>query len=155
MIKRQREVEIRRQKEKEREQEKTNRWIEEYRKKNKKERKKREEQKRVDEEWRSIENMRRREEKKAEKEWRYQEIRERRREENRQKAIEERKCFGCRGFGHMASNCRNVGKEEPVSVSSNKFEVLKVRVMQKGGGSSKEMAKDRREILRKEKAKRG
>jgi len=99
--------------------------------------------------------MRRREEKRAEKEWRYQEIRERRREENRQKAMEERKCFGYRRFGHMASNCRNVGKEELVLVSLNKFEVLKVRVMQRGKGSGKEMAKDRREILRKEKAKKG
>ena len=55
----------------------------------------------------------------------------------------------------MASNCRNVGKEELVSVSLNRFEILKVRVMQRGEGSSKEMAKDRREILREEKAKRG
>ena len=55
----------------------------------------------------------------------------------------------------MASNCRNMGKEEPMQVSSNRFEVLKVRVMQKGEGSGKEMAKDRREILREEKAKRG
>ena len=129
--------------------------MEECRRKNEKEREEREEQKRVDEEWRSIENIRRRKEKRAEKEWRYQEMRERRREENRQKAMKERKCFGCGGFGHMASNCRNVGKKEPVSVSSNRFEVLKAKVMQRGKGSGKEMAKDKREILREEKAKRG
>ena len=81
-------------------------------------------------------------------------MRERKREENRQRAIEKRKCFGCRGFGHMASHCRNGGKGEPVPVSSNRFEVLKVRVMQREKGSSKEVAKDRREILREEKAKR-
>ena len=55
----------------------------------------------------------------------------------------------------MASHCRNRGGEELVQVSSNRFEVLKVRVMQRGEGSSKEMVKDRREILREEKAKRG
>jgi len=99
--------------------------------------------------------MKKREEKKVEKEWRYQEMRERKREENRQRAIEERKCFGCGGFGHIASHCRNVRKEELVQVSSNRFEVLKVRVMQRGEGSSKEVANDRREILREEKAKRG
>jgi len=98
--------------------------------------------------------MKRREEKKAEKEWRYQEMRERKREENRQRAIEERKCFGCRRFSHMASHCRNGGKGKPVPVSPNRFEVLNVRVMQRGEESSKEMAKDRREILREEKAKR-
>ena len=54
----------------------------------------------------------------------------------------------------MASHCRNGGKGKPVLVSSNRFEVLKVRVMQRGEGSSKEVAKDRREILREEKAKR-
>jgi len=40
-------------------------------------------------------------------------------------------------------------------VSSNRFEVLKVRVMQRGEGSSKEVAKDKKEILREERAKRG
>ena len=81
-------------------------------------------------------------------------MRERKREENRQRAMEERKCFGCGGFGHMASHYRNEGKEEPVLVSSNRFEVLKVRVMQRGEGSGKEVAKDRRKILREEKTKR-
>ena len=55
----------------------------------------------------------------------------------------------------MASHCRNREGEEPMLVSSNKFEVLKVRVMQKGEGSGKEVGKDRREILREGKAKRG
>jgi len=54
---------------------------------------------------------------------------ERRREERRQIAMEERKCFACRGFGHMAYSCRNMGKERLVLVLSNKFEVLKDRVM--------------------------
>ena len=95
------------------------------------------------------------EERKIEKEWKQQKIRKRRREENRQRVMEERKCFGCGGFGHMASHCRNMEKEEPMPVSSNKFEALKVRVMQRGEGSGKEIVKDRREILRKEKVKRG
>jgi len=99
--------------------------------------------------------MRMKEERKAEKEWRQQEIREARREENRRRAMEERKCFGCGGFGHMASNCRNMGKEEPMPVSSNRFEVLKVRVMQRREESGNEIMKNRREILREEKVKRG
>ena len=123
-------------------------WMEECRKRNEKEKEEREERKRVDKEWRRIENMRRREEKRVEKEWRYQERREKKREDNRQRAMEERKCFGCGGFGHMASYCRK-------PVFPNRFEILKVRVMQRGEGSGKEMAKDRREILREEKAKRG
>ena len=69
--------------------------------------------------------------------------------------MEERKCFGCGEFGHIASYCRNGEKEEPVLVSPNRVEVLKVRVMQRGEGSCKERVKDRREILREEKAKRG
>jgi len=36
---------------------------------------------------------------------------ERRREENRQRAIEERKCFVCGGFGHMAYSYRNMEEE--------------------------------------------
>jgi len=129
--------------------------MEECRKRNEKKREKREKQKRVEKEWRKIESIRKREEKKAEKEWRYQEIKERRREENRQKVMEEKKCFGCGGFGHMASHCRNIGIEELTQVSPNRFEVLKVKVMQRGEESGKEMAKDRREILREEKTKRG
>ena len=78
---------------------------------------------------------------------------ERRREENRQRAMEERKCFACGKFGHMAYNCKNMGEEELTQVSSNRFEVLKVRVMQRGEGRGKEVAKDRREILREEKTK--
>ena len=54
----------------------------------------------------------------------------------------------------MASYCRNRGGEEPMPVSSNRFEVLKVRVMQRGEESGKEVVKDRRDILREEKAKR-
>ena len=69
--------------------------------------------------------------------------------------MEERKCFGCRNFGHVAHYCRNVGEERLIQMSSNRFKVLKVRVMQRGEGSGKEVAKDRKEILREEKAKRG
>jgi len=43
--------------------------------------------------------------------------------------MEERKGFACGGFGHMAYSCRNVEKEGPVQVPSNRFKVLKVRVM--------------------------
>ena len=68
--------------------------------------------------------------------------------------MEERKCFGCRGFGHVARHCRNMREEEPTQVFSNRFEVLKVRVMQRGEGSGKEVAKDKKEVLREEKEKR-
>ena len=138
----------------EKDEEETNKWIEECRKRNKKEREEKEEKKRIDKEWRKIEKMRMKEERKAEKEWRQQEIREARREENRRKVMEERKCFGCRDFGYIASHYRNREGEEPVQVSSNRFEVLKVRMMQRGKGSGKEVVKVRREILREEKAKR-
>ena len=154
--KKRRQIEIRRrEEERTREQEEMDKWIEECRKRNEKEKEEREEQRRVDEEWRKIESMKKREERRAKKEWRYQEIKERMREVNRQKAIEERKCFGYGGFGYMASYCRKVGAEEPTSVFPNRFEVLKIRVMQRREGSGKEVTKDRKEILREEKAKRG
>jgi len=54
---------------------------------------------------------------------------ERRRKENRQRAMEERKCFVCGGFGHITYYCKNMWEERLVQVSSNKFEVLKDRVI--------------------------
>ena len=154
-IKRQKEGEIRKREEKRaREEEEEDRWRKESYERNEREREEREEQKRVEEEWRQIEKMRIKEERRTEKEWKCQEELERRREERRQIAIEERKCFAYGGFRHMAYSCRNVRKEGPAQVLSNRFEVLKVRVMQKGEGSGKEVAKDRKEILREERAKR-
>ena len=50
--------------------------------------------------------------------------------------------------------CRNAEKEELTQVSSNRFEVLKVRVMQREEESSKKVAKDKKKILREERAKR-
>jgi len=78
----------------------------------------------------------------------------RRREENRQRAMEERKCFVCGGFEHIACYCRNIEKEGSVQMLSNRFEVLKNKVMQRGEGSESEVGKDRKMILREEKAKR-
>ena len=118
------------------------------------EREEKEERRRIDDKWKSIEKMRVWEERRAEKEWKQQEIRERRREENRQRAMKERKCFGCGRFGHMASHCRKIGAEKSVPMSSNRFEVLKARVIQRGEESGKEVTKDRKEILREERAKR-
>ena len=79
----------------------------------------------------------------------------RRREENRQRVIEERKCFGCKGFGHVAHHCRNMGEEGPTLVLSNKFEVLKDRIIQRGEGGGGEVRKDKKEILKEERAKKG
>ena len=146
-----------RRRQEEREQERREyeeRWEEEEQRRQKK-KEEVEERKRVDEEWRKVEEMRVQEERRAEKEWRRQEMWERRRKKNRQKAIEERKCFACGRFGYMAYNCRNMGEEKLTQVSLNRFEMLKVRVMQKGEGSGKEVAKNRKEILREERAKKG
>jgi len=93
------------------------------------------------------------EKKKAEREKKIDEAKKRK-EEKRKRAIRERRCFVCRIFGHMAHYCRNRGeKEGPVQVPSNKFEVLRDRVIQRGKESGKEVVKDRREILKEEKAK--
>jgi len=43
----------------------------------------------------------------------------------------ERECWGCKGFRHLAQNCRNKkGKEKRETAPQNKFEVLSSRVMQ-------------------------
>jgi len=40
--------------------------------------------------------------------------------------MEERKCFECGEFEHIACYCKNMEKGELVQISSNKFEVLNV-----------------------------
>jgi len=80
---------------------------------------------------------------------------EKRREENRQRVIKERKYFGCGGFGHIVHHCRNRKEEESVQMLSNKFEMLRSKVMQRGEESGRKAVKDRREILREERARRG
>ena len=95
------------------------------------------------------------EKKKTEKEKRIEEVKKRK-EEKRRRAIRERRCFVCGIFGHMARYCRNrEEKKGSTQMPLNKFEVLKDRVMQKGEGSGKEIGKDRREILREEREKKG
>ena len=39
---------------------------------------------------------------------------ERRKEKNKQRAMKERKCFGCGGFRHIACHCRNIGEKGSV-----------------------------------------
>jgi len=68
----------------------------------------------------------------------------------------ERKCFVCGGFGHITHNCKNMenrGEEGSILMPSNKFEVLKSRVMNVGEGSGREIEKDRKTILREERLK--
>ena len=57
------------------------------------------------------------------------------------------KCFRYRGFGHIIHNCRNMGKKILLPILSNKFEVLKSRVMQKGEESKNEVGKDKKEEI--------
>ena len=68
----------------------------------------------------------------------------------------ERKCFVCGDFEHIAHNCRNTKSEKEkgsTPMLSNKFEVLRSRVINVGiSGKSKE-EKYRRTILRKERQK--
>jgi len=43
---------------------------------------------------------------------------------------EERKCWGCKQFSHLAKDCRNKGgKEEKKKKATNRFEALASRVM--------------------------
>jgi len=45
----------------------------------------------------------------------------------------EKLCRSCKGFGHLAQNCRNRKEgEKGIEMPQNKFEVLKSRVMQCG-----------------------
>ena len=93
------------------------------------------------------------EKKKMDREKKIEEIRKKK-EEKRRRAIRERRCFVCGIFGHMACYCRNRGeKKGSTQMPSNKFEVLKDRVMQRGERSGKETVKERREILREEREK--
>ena len=69
--------------------------------------------------------------------------------------MEERKCFVCGYFGHITCYCRNIEKEGSVQMPSNRFEVLRDRVMQGEEGSGSEAVKGRKEILREERAKKG
>ena len=53
----------------------------------------------------------------------------------------------------MACHCRNIEKEGSVHMLSNRFEMLRDKVMQKGEGSGRQVARERKEILREERAK--
>jgi len=67
----------------------------------------------------------------------------------------ERKCFVCEGFGYITCNCRNRGEGRLILMPSNKFEVLKSRVMNIGEESGREIGKDRKTILREKKIEEG
>jgi len=69
--------------------------------------------------------------------------------------IQESKCFGCRDFGHITCNCRNVKRRRKKGLTlilSNKFEVLTSRVMNVGILSGGKVRKKRKLILREEKS---
>ena len=70
--------------------------------------------------------------------------------------MQERKCFGYRGFGYIIHNYRNMEsrrEEESTQIPSNKFEVLISRVMNMRVPSRGKLRKDRKTILREEKLK--
>ena len=77
----------------------------------------------------------------------------RRREENRQRAMEERMCFICGGFGYIVHYYRNIEEKVSIPILSNRFKVLKNRVMNREEGSRSEVEKDRKTILKEEKLK--
>jgi len=66
------------------------------------------------------------------------------------------KYFVCGGFEHIIHNCRNVEKrqeKEPIQRSLNKFELFKDSVMNIGENSGRKIKKDRKIVLREERAK--
>ena len=70
--------------------------------------------------------------------------------------MQEKECFGCGGWGHIVRSCRIKEQREVATLqSSNKFEVLRSRVMDVGVLSRREVKKDRRMTLRKERSKKG
>ena len=82
------------------------------------------------------------------------EIKKNKKEERRKRVIRERRCFVCGIFGYIAHYCRNRKEDKGlVQVPKNRFEVLRDRVMERGERSGKEIVKERREILKKEKIK--
>ena len=83
------------------------------------------------------------------------EIRKKKKEEKRKRVIRERRCFVCGIFGHMAHYYRiRKEKKRSTQIPLYKFEILRDRVIQRGEGSGREIVKDKREILKEEKAKR-
>jgi len=57
---------------------------------------------------------------------------------NRERVSQEKKCFGCGGWRHIVRNCRmKEQKEVAILQSSNRFEVLKSRVINVGVSSRK------------------
>ena len=62
----------------------------------------------------------------------------------------ERKCFICRSITY---NCKNRGEEWLIPIPSNKFEVLKSKVINIGEESGRKIEKDRKTILREERLK--
>ena len=79
-----------------------------------------------------------------------------RRETNRERAMIERKCCVCRGFGHITYNCKNIKirrKERSTLILSNKFEVLSSILMNRKISSRSEERKNRKKLLREEKLK--
>ena len=63
------------------------------------------------------------------------------------------KCFICRIFGHITCNCKNRGEGGLIPILSNKFEVLKSKVINIGEESERKIEKDRKTILREERLK--
>ena len=65
----------------------------------------------------------------------------------------EKKYFNYEGFRHIACHCKNKGEERLTVMPSNRFKVLKSRVINIEERSGKEIGKNRKTILREERLK--